>query len=95
MGNVYKLIAKVKELREDGGTGPCPMYEVGQEFDLSKPEEKEKICKWAYHTMFPFLAILEFDGTIPWEPDPNKGLISCPDPHRVVVFEIRREIKNH
>ena len=60
-------------------------------FDLSNPEEREKICEWAYHSLFPFYSMLKFDGTIPWEPDPNKALVSCPDPHNVVVFELRRD----
>ena len=59
--------------------------------DLSKPEEKEKVCRWAYNAMFPFLTILEFDGKIPWEPDPERGYVACPDPHNIVVFELRRE----
>ena len=90
MPKEYRIIAKVKELRDASGKGPCPLYSVGQEFDLSKPEELVKICRWAYNSMFPFITILEYDGTIPWEPDPNKAVISCPDPHNVVVFEIRR-----
>jgi uncharacterized repeat protein (TIGR04076 family) len=91
MGNVYRIIAKVEELRNASGKGPCSLYQLGQEFDLSKLEEKEKICEWAYHSLFPFYSMLKYDGTIPWEPDPNKALVSCPDPHNVVVFELRRE----
>jgi len=93
MGKVYRIIAKVEELRNASGKGPCSLYQLGQEFDLSKPEEKEKICEWAYHSLFPFYSMLKYDGTIPWEPDPNKALVSCPDPHNVVVFELRREGK--
>ena len=60
MGKVYKIIAKVKELREDSGKGPCSLYQLGQEFDLSKSEDREKICEWAYHSLFPFVVTESF-----------------------------------
>ncbi|MFW9983326.1 MAG: TIGR04076 family protein [Candidatus Odinarchaeota archaeon] len=91
MSKVYRIIARVHELRHQPGKSPCRLYKVGDEFDLSKPEEKEKICRWAYNAMFPFITILEFDGTIPWEPDSDRGYVACPDPHNIVVFELRRE----
>ncbi|TXT57951.1 MAG: hypothetical protein BAJATHORv1_10661 [Candidatus Thorarchaeota archaeon] len=91
MPKVYRIIAKVHELREESGRGPCKLYDVGDEFDLSKPEERAKICRWAFNSMFPFLTVMEFGGNLPWEPDSEKAYIACPDPHNVVVFELRRE----
>ena len=40
--------------------------------------------------MFPFLTVLEFGGSLPWEPHPDKAFVACPDPHNIVVFELRR-----
>lgn len=90
MTKVYRIIAKVTELRHQPGKSPCGLYNVGDEFDLTKPEEKERICRWAYNSMLPFLAILEFDGTLPWEPDSERAYVACPDPNSIVVFELRR-----
>lgn len=90
MARTYRIIARVAELRHEPGKSPCHLYKLGEEFDLSKPEEKEKICRWAYNAMFPFLTVLEYDGTLPWEADPSRTYVACPDPNNVVVFELRR-----
>ena len=54
---------------------------------------ERKFANGALHSMFPLATVLEFGGAFPWEADPNKALVACPDPHRVVVFELRREEK--
>lgn len=90
MTKTYRIIARVAELRHEPGKSPCGRYKLGEEFDLSKPEEKERICRWAYNAMLPFLTVLEYDGTLPWATDPNRSRIACPDPDNVVVFELRR-----
>jgi uncharacterized repeat protein (TIGR04076 family) len=91
MVDAYRIVARVAELRAESGKTPCKLYKLGDEFDLTIPEEKEKVCRWAYNSMLPILSVLEFGGTLPWEPDSDKALVSCPDPHNVVVFELRRE----
>lgn len=91
MAKQYRIVARVHELRHQPGKSPCGLYKVGEEYDLSKPEEKEKVCRWAYNSMFPFLTALEFGGALPWEPDAERAYVACPDPHNVVVFELRRE----
>ena len=90
MAKRYRIIVRVSELRYESGRKPCDLYSLGEEFDLTVPEERAKICRWAYNSMFPFLTVLEFGGTLPWEPDPTKAFVSCPDPHNVVVFELER-----
>jgi len=49
------------------------------------------MCSWAFHTLFPFAEVLQFDGSFPWEKDPKKATVACPDPDNPVVFELRRE----
>ncbi len=90
MTKEYRIIARVHELRHKPDKNPCRLYKLGEEFDLSKPEEKEKVCRWAYNSMYPFIAVLEYGGTLPWEPHPDRAYVACPDPHNVVVFELRR-----
>ena len=91
MSKVYRIIARVHEMRAEPGKSPCRLYKVGDEFDISKPEERAKICRWAFNALFPFLTVLEFGGTLPWEPKPDRAYVACPDPHNIVVFELRRE----
>ena len=90
MSKRYKMIARVAELRAQPGKSPCSLYKVGDEFDLTIPAEKEKVCRWACNSLMPFLTVLEFGGTLPWEPDPDRAYVACPDPHNVVVFELQR-----
>ncbi len=91
----FEVVAKVVELRETD-RGPCPKFKIGQEFDISPNENhvpREPLCRWAYHSLFPFSTIIEFGGEIYWEKDPHVAHVSCPDPFRVVVFEISRKEK--
>jgi uncharacterized repeat protein (TIGR04076 family) len=48
------------------------------------------MCSWAFYTLFPFAGVLQYDGAFPWESDPNKTTVACPDPDNPVVFELRR-----
>ena len=93
MSKTFRVIARVHELRAEEGNEVCPHFKLNDEFDLSNPDERKNLCKWAHHSMFPQAAVLEFGGILPWEPDPDKALVACPDPHRIVVFELRREEK--
>lgn len=90
MTKPYRITVRVAELRSEPNSSPCGLYQLGDEFDISELEERAKICRWAFNAMFPFLVVLEFGGTLPWEPDPDRAFVSCPDPHNVVVFEIIR-----
>ena len=87
----YRIIARVSQLRHESGSRPCSLYSAGDEFDLTVSEERAKICRWAYNSMMPFIAVLEFGGALPWEPDSKRAFVACPDPHNVVVFELIRK----
>lgn len=86
----YRVVARILETRDKPSGTPCGVHKAGEEFDLTKDEDRAKICKWAFNSLFPFIAVLEFGGAFPWEPDPTKAIVACPDPHNVVVFELER-----
>ncbi len=90
---MYKVIAKVVELRTEPGHTPCPLFTLNQEFDLSNNQERAKICKWAVNSFFPGEVALEFGAQIPFGEGPDKIRIACPDANRIVVFELRRAEK--
>ena len=46
------------------------------------------ICSWAFYTLFPFAEVLQFGGSFPWEKEPGKALVACPDPDNPVIFEL-------
>ena len=80
------VVAKVISQR-----GTCEVgHRVGDEFVIGQ-KAPLGICSWAFYTLFPFAEVLQFGGSFPWEKDPNKATIACPDPENPVIFELRRE----
>jgi len=65
-------------------------HKVGHEFVISDvcPEH---MCAWAFYTLFPFAQVLICGGSFPWETDPDKATVACPDPANPVVFELVRK----
>jgi uncharacterized repeat protein (TIGR04076 family) len=70
--------------------GTCEAQsKVGDEFAIGEGVPPN-LCSWAFHSMFPFAQVLRFGGSFPWEKDPNKATVACPDAENPVVFELRR-----
>jgi len=70
--------------------GACTAgHRVGDEFVIGQ-KTPHNLCSWAFYTLFPFAEVLQFGGSLPWEHDPNKATVVCPDPANPVVFELRR-----
>jgi uncharacterized repeat protein (TIGR04076 family) len=82
MSNVIAKVISQKGTCEAG-------HRVGDEFIIGQ-KTPPGICSWAFYTPFPFAEVLQFGGSFPWEKDPNKATIACPDPANPVVFELRR-----
>jgi uncharacterized repeat protein (TIGR04076 family) len=72
--------------------GTCEaQHKVGDEFAIGQ-QTPLNLCPWAFHSLFPFAQVLQFGGSFPWEQDPNKTTVACPDPANPVVFELRRTL---
>ncbi len=70
--------------------GTCEAgHKVGDEFVIGQTTPPG-MYSWAFCSLFPFADVLQFDGTFPWEKDPDKTTVACPDPGNPVVFELRR-----
>ena len=71
--------------------GSCEAgHKVGDEFLIDPVKTQAGICPWALYTLFPFAECLQFGATFPWENDPEKARVACPDPDNPVIFELRR-----
>jgi len=80
------VIAKVISQR-----GTCEAgHRVGDEFVIGQ-KTPPGLCSWAFYTLFPFAEALQFGGSFPWEENPNKATVACPDPANPVIFELRHE----
>lgn len=70
--------------------GTCEAgHKVGDEFVIGEILSPG-VCSWAFYSLFPFATVLQFGGSFPWESDPDKAAVACPDPANPVVFELRR-----
>ena len=70
--------------------GTCTAHhQVGDEFSIGQ-QAPPGLCSWAFYILFPFAQVLQFGGSFPWEQDPNKAIVACPDAENPVVFELRR-----
>ena len=88
---MYKIKIRVVEIR---GSGKCPAgLKVGDTFEIDTNGQPVPInfCGWAFVSLWPFITPLRYGGTLPWEKDPDKAYVSCPDPENTVIFEISRE----
>ena len=73
----------------EAGEGPCG-YRPGDSWDIEDLRAPAGLCTWAISAMAPFLAALRFGGAMPWETDPDRAVVCCPDAANPVVFELRR-----
>lgn len=81
-----KIMAKVVSQK-----GACEAgHKLGDEFEIGQTTP-EGLCSWAFMVLFPFAEPLQFGSSFPWEKDPDKARVACPDPNNPVVFELRRE----
>jgi uncharacterized repeat protein (TIGR04076 family) len=88
MTNPNKPTVKAKVISQ---RGTCSAgHKVGDEFTMSSVCP-EGMCGWAYYTVFPFAQVLVLGGSFPWESQPDRTTVACPDPASPVVFELIRE----
>jgi uncharacterized repeat protein (TIGR04076 family) len=88
MAKQYKVVARVV-----GQKGTCAAgHRVGDEFAVGDCTPAG-MCAWAFYTIFPFAAVLQFGGVFPWESDPDKAVVACPDSENQTAFELRRIVR--
>lgn len=78
------------EVTEIRGNGRCSYgLKVGDCFEAR--EEGADFCVWAHQAIFPFITVLKFGGTLPWEENPDVAYACCPDSYNTVVFKLTRK----
>jgi len=85
MAESYNISIKVISQK-----GSCEAgHKVGDQW-LVGEKTPGGMCLFAFSSLFPFITPLMYGGAFPWEKDPDKTTVACPDPDNPVVFEIRR-----
>ena len=85
MSEAHTVIARVISQRGSCAAG----HGGGDEFELGEGTPPG-MCAYAFHTIFPFAAVLQFGGDFPWEKEAGRTTVACPDADNPVVFELRR-----
>jgi len=81
---MYEVTAKVISQK-----GTCEAgHKEGDKFIIGQ-NTPCGMCSWAFYTLFPFAEVLQFGGSFPWEKEPGKTIVACPDPDNPVVFELK------
>lgn len=87
-GVSYAVEITVKEIQ---GGGLCSYgLKPGHRWIIDSEETPARFCTWALQAIYPFVTVLRFGGSLPWESDKDTALACCPDPHNPVVFELHR-----
>lgn len=79
--------------RPDIRKGPCPFFEVGDEFTVNylteKPEDFK--CDWAWHDIHKILMTLMLKGNFgTWMKNENNFITCCTDGTKPVIFKVER-----
>ena len=80
-----EVVAKVISQKGTCAAG----HKVGDEFVIGE-KTPPGVCAWAYYVLFPFAEVLQFGGAFPWEKNPDRTTVACPDGGNPVVFELKR-----
>ncbi len=68
------------------GEGKCPLgLEIGDSWLIDSAQVPSGFRGWAYNSIFPFIQVLRFGGSFPWE-SPGEARVSCSDSVNSVFF---------
>ncbi|MHB0885444.1 MAG: TIGR04076 family protein [Bacillota bacterium] len=85
MAQIYDIVVTVVSQ-----TGECSHgHKVGDSWRIGGTTPAG-LCLSALDTMLTNVRTMQFGGEFPWESDPERTTVSCPDSANPVVFELRR-----
>jgi len=85
MAETYDVVVRVISQK-----GTCAAeHKVGDQWVIER-KTPAGICLSAFNNLLPNARVLRFGGSFPWEDDPDKTTVACPDAANPVVFELRR-----
>ena len=79
--------------RPDVHQGPCPFFQVGDQFTVEYLAERPEAfkCDWAWHDIHKIIMILMTKGNFStWMKNENNFITCCTDGIKPVVFKIER-----
>ena len=82
----YKVKVTVKRVTKD----ECPAENKAGDYWIIDKTTPAGMCLAAFECLSPVIRTLSAGGEFVWQKDPDVVEIGCPDPERVVVYEVRR-----
>lgn len=70
--------------------GPCPHFEIGNEFIANAAEKPDGFCSWAWGDIEKTVAVLALGGDVYWNKYKGTAVVCCTDAIRPVVFKLER-----
>jgi uncharacterized repeat protein (TIGR04076 family) len=80
----FRVLATVKKVK--GTCNAC--HKLGDVVHLSA-RNPNGLCGYLYYAAFPYLLMLQFGGSFPWD-DSGTVTVDCPDTTNRVTIELRR-----
>jgi uncharacterized repeat protein (TIGR04076 family) len=82
---------KVKVTVDAVTKGRCPFgFKVGDSWLIEDGLTPGGMCPSAYNAVYSAIRVFRLGGSHPWDKDKDVNYVSCPDPKRMLVYEIRR-----
>jgi uncharacterized repeat protein (TIGR04076 family) len=82
----YRVVGTIKGVKGSCSAG----HKVGDQLELSG-QSAGGLCGFLYHSVFPYLIMLQFGGGYPAEwGDPDVIEVDCVDKMNTVTIELRR-----
>ena len=82
-----KVRVTVHEVPKD----ECPQgFEVGDSWLIEDGKTPGGMCGSAYNACYPAIWVFRTGGEHHWDKDKDVTYVSCPDPKRHLVYEVRR-----
>jgi uncharacterized repeat protein (TIGR04076 family) len=87
MADRYKVKVTVHTVPKD----KCSQgFKVGDHWIIQDGKTPSGMCASAYNTIYPSIRVFRYGGQYPSSKDKDVHYISCPDPERGLIYEIKR-----
>jgi uncharacterized repeat protein (TIGR04076 family) len=80
----YRIVASVKSVKGTCNAGHQP----GDVIPVSA-RDTAGMCGYLYHAAFPYILMLQYGGSFPWN-DPDVVELGCPDDENLLTIVLRR-----
>ncbi len=81
-----KIKIEVVDVLNDG---KCSMgQEIGAVYNY--PEDRGKMCPSSFHSLYPWILVMQSGGSFSWMDEDDSMKVGCPDYTHQVVYKITR-----